>query len=76
MLACSDSDLRKAGAPGRFILDDPAIYPSKEDVGFLRKCRRQQEQGVREREEGRAGRGKRGGKRKAWTREASKEEHG
>jgi hypothetical protein len=31
----SDADLRKAGAPGRFILDDPAKYPAKEDLGFF-----------------------------------------
>jgi hypothetical protein len=36
----SDSDLRKAGAPGRFILDDPSKYPAKEDVGFLGGCPR------------------------------------
>jgi len=26
---------RKAGVPGRFILDDPAKYPAKDDIGFL-----------------------------------------
>jgi hypothetical protein len=30
-----DTDLRKTGAPGRFILDDPTKYPAKEDVGFF-----------------------------------------
>ncbi|KAI8466555.1 MAG: hypothetical protein J3K34DRAFT_433278 [Monoraphidium minutum] len=30
-----DTDLRKVGAPGRFILDDPSKYPSKEDLGFF-----------------------------------------
>ncbi len=36
----SDSDLRKTGAPGRFILDDPTKYPAKEDVGFFCGCLR------------------------------------
>ncbi|GBF96556.1 hypothetical protein Rsub_09139 [Raphidocelis subcapitata] len=31
----SDADLRKVGAPGRFILDDPSKYPAKEDLGFF-----------------------------------------
>ena len=30
-----DADLRRAGAPGRFVLDDPKKYPAKEDVGPL-----------------------------------------
>jgi len=28
-------EVRKAGAPGRFILDDPAKYPAKDDIGFF-----------------------------------------
>lgn len=31
----SDTDLRKTGAPGRFILDAPEKYPGKEDLGFF-----------------------------------------
>jgi hypothetical protein len=29
--------VRKAGAPGRFILDDPKKYPGKDDVGLFRE---------------------------------------
>lgn len=28
-------DARKAGVPGRFILDDPAKYPGKDDIGIF-----------------------------------------
>lgn len=31
----SELEARKAGVPGRFILDDPAKYPAKDDIGFL-----------------------------------------
>jgi hypothetical protein len=32
---CSEIEKRKAGGPGRFILDDPKKYPAKEDLAFL-----------------------------------------
>jgi hypothetical protein len=34
----TDTDLRKAGVPGRIILDDPSKYPAKEDLGFFGGC--------------------------------------
>jgi hypothetical protein len=34
----SELAVRKAGAPGRFVLDDPRKYPAKEDLGFLCEC--------------------------------------
>jgi hypothetical protein len=30
-----DLDMRKAGAPGRYIVDDPTKYPTKESIGFF-----------------------------------------
>jgi hypothetical protein len=36
---CSELEVRKSGAPGRFVLDDPTKYPGKEDVGIFRECR-------------------------------------
>lgn len=30
-----DYEGRRTGKPGRFIEDDPTLYPGKEDVGFL-----------------------------------------
>jgi hypothetical protein len=35
--ACSELEVRKAGAPGRFILDDPKKYPAKDDIGIFRE---------------------------------------
>eukprot|EP00879_Flechtneria_rotunda_P010724 GHRR01011206.1.p1 GENE.GHRR01011206.1~~GHRR01011206.1.p1 ORF type:complete len:246 (+),score=79.20 GHRR01011206.1:2-739(+) len=29
---------RKAGLPGRFVVDDPKKYPRKDDVGLFREC--------------------------------------
>jgi hypothetical protein len=34
---CSELEVRKAGAPGRFILDDPKKYPAKDDIGIFRE---------------------------------------
>lgn len=33
--AKDELEVRKAGAPGRFILDDPKKYPAKDDVGIF-----------------------------------------
>lgn len=35
MSVCRELDARKAGAPGRWILDDPAKYPAKDDIGIF-----------------------------------------
>lgn len=32
---CSELEKRKAGEPGRFVLDDPTKYPAKDDIGFF-----------------------------------------
>ena len=34
-LPFSELDVRKSGAPGRVIFDNPSKYPDKDDVGFL-----------------------------------------
>ncbi|KAF6254441.1 hypothetical protein COO60DRAFT_1541035 [Scenedesmus sp. NREL 46B-D3] len=33
--AKDELEVRKAGAPGRFILDDPKKYPAKDDIGLF-----------------------------------------
>jgi hypothetical protein len=36
-VCCSELEKRKAGEPGRFILDNPAKYPGKDDLGIFRE---------------------------------------
>ncbi len=36
--ACSELELRKSGAKGRVVVDDPTKYPGKDDIGPLGEC--------------------------------------
>lgn len=38
--ACSELELRKSGAKGRVVVDDPTKYPGKDDIGPLGEFKR------------------------------------